>query len=381
MRITILALVILFSPTVLVAQQTTEWYRVYTFDDSIIEMNTQQVALNAFADLTGSIGFRWSFNSPQSLSREPQTKYKARLEVFEFDCSDQRRYRPVEMAFLDTAGKVIRIERIKSNDDWRSLSSSVMMEKLYYPACELIKLRSHPPSISDEAVEIEKAEKFAHLFSKHMEKEKDFAPLVKEFFAPDYLGGYLRDKETNQFLILNSDVAAKVSHAELQRYYVALLNVGYLGSLYFINQSTSATGEESEPVPDEKLIPPGIFSLVNNHPYTSAYKGTRSNYDYLAENIDSPARLKLYTDLLEKIAAIFRKKLTGIKAETSEEYFTTFDDIEDDFLHARIWTCGKECFGLPAGTKLFQVNVPVFRLQLAEFKGEMKIVSLTPYFQ
>jgi hypothetical protein len=382
----ILTLAFLLSQTSLMAQQQLpEWYRVYTFDDSIIEMNTLQIMFNVedFGRF-GRVIFRWSFDKPEALRGEPQRKYKSRMEVIEFDCSDRQRYRPVGLTFFDVAGKVIRSEKMNPPNDWRDVNYSDMMKKLASPACPLIHLRSQPSVVSSETVEKEKAEKFAISFLQRLEKGKDFAPLVKEFFAPDYLGGYLRDKETNRFLLLNPDVAAKVSRAELQRYNVALLNIGYLGSLYFVSQAPSTSdeyNESGESVPDEKLVPPGIFNLVKNHPYTAAYKGMKSNYDFLAESIDSPERLRLYTDLLEKIAALFRRNLIKVSAENSKGYFAALNDLEGDTYDAQIWVCSRECFGLPEGTKLFQVDVPVFRLQIAEINGEMKIVSAIPNFQ
>lgn len=415
MRAIILTLIFLLSQTSLLAQQQQlpEWYRVYTFDDSIIEMNTQQVAFSGKEiGRFGRVTFRWSFDQPEPLNGEPQIRYKTRLEVFEFDCADRQRYRPselkpslrrvvaveaggpryrpIELTFFDAAGKAIRHEEMNPPGDWRDVSSSDMMARLSVPACELIERRSHPPAApvkSSEAIEKEKVDKFADSFLRSLEKEKDFTPLVKEFFAPDYINGYLRDKEAGGLLLLNPDVAAKVSHAELQRYHIALLNIGYLSSLYFASQDPSIldeygeSDESKEPVTDEKIVPPGIFKLVENHPYTAAYKGMKNNYDYLAENIDSPERLRLYTDLLEKIAALFRRNLIKISAENSQAYFAAFYDLADSSTDVKVSFCSRDCFGLPKGTKLFEVNVPIFRLQIADINGDLKIVSLTPNFQ
>lgn len=47
----------------------------------------------------------------------------------------------------------------------------------------------------------------------------------------------------------------------------------------------------------------------------------------------------------------------------------------------RVRICGVDCLGLPQGTRLFEVNVPVFRLQVTEIKGQLKIISAIDYFQ
>ena len=83
-------------------------------------------------------------------------------------------------------------------------------------------------SVPDAEVEKEKAEKLAVSFAQNLQQAKDFKPLIERFFAANYLENYLRDHDTNWFLNLNPDTAAQASHSQLQRFYVALLNTGYL---------------------------------------------------------------------------------------------------------------------------------------------------------
>ncbi len=56
-------------------------------------------------------------------------------------------------------------------------------------------------------------------------------------------------------------------------------------------------------------------------------------------------------------------------------------DRKFDLYQPKVRVCDTQCFGLPKGTKLFQVNVPVFRLQLAEMGGQLRIISAVDYFQ
>jgi len=37
--------------------------------------------------------------------------------------------------------------------------------------------------------------------------------------------------------------------------------------------------------------------------------------------------------------------------------------------------CAVNCLELPAGTTIFEVNVPVFTLQVAEVNGNLKVIS------
>jgi hypothetical protein len=92
--------------------------------------------------------------------------------------------------------------------------------------------------------------------------------------------------------------------------------------------------------------------------------------------------LRGYTDLLEGIGAIIRKHVIMVRAEDSKEYREMLEDWDErfDLYHPKARTCGNECFGLPKGTKVFEINVPVFHLELAEIKGELKVVSARDYF-
>src|SRR3954468_20864834 len=184
MRALILALAILLSPTHLIAQQTPEWYRVYTFDESIIEISTTQV-VTLFGQ-RGHVTFRWSFDKDEPLSAGSSVKYRSRLEVIEYDCTDKL-YRPLQLTFFDSAGKVVLSEERKPPLPWSDVGSGNMTEKLFHSACQLItpykRIIETLPDESDKvSVRMEKAGRLARSFSERLEKQKDFAPLIREFF-------------------------------------------------------------------------------------------------------------------------------------------------------------------------------------------------------
>ena len=360
MKVLSLAFMLLIS-TPLCAQRPL-WDRVYTFDDSIIEMNTQNVTLGGDV---GRVEFRWLFDQPQRSSNPSKLIYKSRVEVFEFDCKGNR-YRPFETTFLDAAGKPIYKEEVTTWIAWR-YSYSYMMWTMLKAACGLIEEKRQPPSpkvLRD--VELEKVAKYSLVVLRTLEQTKDFRLIIKEFFPGDYLNRYLRDDQTNWFFNLSRETAAKASPAELERFYVASLNSGYLSALYFLSQSDYTR----KGIPDADLIPGDVADLIANHPYTAQYKGKQENYDFLAEEIDSIQRLRSYTDLLEDISAMMRKHLTNVDTD-----FPEYREIREDTPNPDTKTCSRECLGLPKGTTLFVVELPLLRLQLAEIKGKLKIVS------
>src|SRR5215813_2495781 len=91
-------LLLLSCVTSVIAQNKPEWQRVYTFEESFIEMNTSNVILGG--DI-GRITFRWTFDQTEPLSRNSTLRYQSRLETIEFKCADKR-YRMYEVTYLDT---------------------------------------------------------------------------------------------------------------------------------------------------------------------------------------------------------------------------------------------------------------------------------------
>jgi hypothetical protein len=369
MKLLLLSAALLLSFTSSFAQrQSSEWQRVYTFDDSIIEMNTANVIIGGNI---ARVRFRWTFDQPQVIAGQSQLKYNSRLEVIEFNCTDKR-FRPYETALLDLAGNAI------SHEDsplakWRT-TSGIMMDKLMDSACELMARKLKPPASQDE-IDLQRVAKYAFSLSQRLEQTKDLKPIVEKFFVDDYINRYLSDRKSNWFWNLNRETAARASRAELQRFYIALMNTGFLNCQYYVSQYAYAAGGS---FPEEKLIPADIIELIESHPYTARYKGKEGSFDYLAENIDSIERLRSYTDLLEKVSALMRAHVVATKAEHSRDYQAILEDWDLYLPKAR--TCHTECLGLPKGTRLFEVNVPVFRLQVAEIKGKLRVVSATDFF-
>lgn len=367
MRILLLTLFV-FLPTSVAGQKASEWQRAYTFDDSFIDMNTRKVILGG--DI-GRVTFRWTFNQPEQLSSN--SKYKSRIEVIEFRCSDKR-FRMYEVIFLDSSGKTIHSEIMKSPYEWHALRSDVM-RTIFGTACELIEARLNPvvrPNAkSDDELELDRAYEFVRSIRKTLARSRNFQLIVNNFFTHDFIKRYLDDDDSTWFFNLTPDTASKASYAELKRFYVAQLNAGYLTSLYLISQTMAKAQSPDEPV-IEKTIPADIYRLINRHSYTLTYKAKTTGYDFLAENVDSIARMRSYTDLLERVAVLMREHVRRVYPESSQQ---DKNILEDSDLHSRV--CTNECLGLPKGTKLFELTMPPLRLQFAKIKGAWKVISAT----
>jgi len=370
MRVGLFVIVFCLCPLTLTAQPLPEWQRVYTFDESTIEMNTSVVTL--ISKDVARIRFRWTFNQPQLLSGFRIEQYQSQLEVMEFNCS-RSQYRRYHTTFYDSAGDIVRIS--DSAGKWRTIDPGSMIEKLFVPACKLIREKTEVKPPPDKDAQLEKVALFAHNFAQLLERTKDFKSVVDRFFVANYLDGYLRDQQINWFLNLDRHTATTLNRQELERFYVALMNAGYVTSLYLISQLPSdSEGSESQ----EKLLPLDVLRLIRNHRYTAQYKILTVNYDFLGENINSVAQLRSYTDLMERLGWLMRTHVNRVGATRSKEWHAMLE--EWDLYHPKVRTCMENCFGLPNGTKLFEVNVPVFNLQVAEVGGTLKVVTAISRF-
>jgi hypothetical protein len=126
------------------SQTLPEWYRVYTFEESTIELNTNYVVFSNHK--TERVRFRWIFSEPQSLSKESQIKYQSLVEEIGFNCENEG-FRLYTIQWFDAAGKSIQTKNITQTEDLNRVKTGTMMEKLFEPACKLIKLRKREPAI------------------------------------------------------------------------------------------------------------------------------------------------------------------------------------------------------------------------------------------
>lgn len=369
MRVALFVVVLTLTSATLNAQSPPEWYRVYTFDESTIDLNTSIVT--SISKDVSRVRFRWTFNEPLSLGGTPETRYQSQLEVMEFNCK-QKAFRPYHLTFLDSAGNTVRIN--DSPGVWSSVPSGSMTEKLFVPGCELIEKKTHPAR-PEEKDPTEKVALFAYGFGQDLEKTKDFKLLIDRFFMTDYLTGYLQDRDTKWFMNLDHDTASKLSRRELQRFYVAQMNACYLTSLYLISQLVSEPQDEASA---QKLLPPDVLQLVRNHPYTTRYKVREGDYYFLGEKINNVERMRSYMNLLESLSSLMRQHVSTVRAAQSKQW-RRMQGVWGVY-QPEVKVRPENYLGLPAGTRLFEVNVPVFRLEVAEISGKLKVVSATSLF-
>jgi hypothetical protein len=111
-----------------------EWRRVYTGEDSVIDVSVAGLTLDTGHVLR--VRFRTVLSKAESLKGLSETRYKSRLETVEFKLlSSQYRYR--ETSLLDSAGKTVWSAEANPSQEWRALKKGGMMERLFDAARQL----------------------------------------------------------------------------------------------------------------------------------------------------------------------------------------------------------------------------------------------------
>lgn len=370
MRAIFLSLALFLSVVPARAQTPSEWRRVHTFDDSFIEMNTSLLT-RISKDIT-RVRFRWTFTQPQPLSETLQ--YHSKLEVKEFNCSGDRA-RTYHVTFLNSQGDIVHID--DTPGEWRKASANGMLNKMFVAACDLIKIKTRPIDVQQSELELKRVEKYAYEVAQQLEQTRDFQSVINRFFVNDYVNRYLQTGDTNWLPILDRATAEKATQQELQRFYVAYMNAGYVSTLYLIERVPFNFPERASLEELKRLITPDVWELIAKHPYTIAHK--KNNYDFLGEKINDLKQLRGYTNLLEQIVLLMRKHVSKIEVEHSKRFRAIADT--GNLYSPKVAVCPENYLGLPAGTKLFDVNIPLLHLQIAKTSGQLRVVSAKYSFQ
>jgi hypothetical protein len=113
-----------------------DWRRVYTGEDSVIDLNPASLVFDSEHALRVTI--RTVLSQSESLNRKSGTKYKSRIETLEFKtASAQYRYR--QMIWLDSEGKTVLSDEFSPPPAWKPYKDGGMMYRLYEP------VRALPP--------------------------------------------------------------------------------------------------------------------------------------------------------------------------------------------------------------------------------------------
>jgi hypothetical protein len=114
--------------SILAQTEKERWRRVYTGDDSIIEVNAFSLTFEEGRILR--VIFKTTLSKPESLPGKSETTYRRRLETTEFKL-DGLSYRFPETTLLDSAGRIVLTHQASPDGNWRAVKDGGMMKRLF----------------------------------------------------------------------------------------------------------------------------------------------------------------------------------------------------------------------------------------------------------
>lgn len=135
-------ILVLCTSTVVIGREKDKWRRVYTYEDSVIEMN-EASAILVNNDI-GRVTFRTVYSKPQDMKEKPDVKYKTRLETIEYKCAEKR-FRTFLVTLLDSKDKPVETYEMDRNEEWKTAKPGGIMEKLMGFGCRLVAEKRRKP--------------------------------------------------------------------------------------------------------------------------------------------------------------------------------------------------------------------------------------------
>jgi hypothetical protein len=125
-RVILFAVVFASASLCLHAQPREKWKRVYTDEESVIDVNVSTLKLEANYLLR--VDFRTKLSKPENIARDQGAKYKSRIETIRFKLNENR-YRVCETTWFDSNGAKLQ-SSTSTGEDWRVVKQGAVMEKL-----------------------------------------------------------------------------------------------------------------------------------------------------------------------------------------------------------------------------------------------------------
>ncbi len=129
LRLALIASLLCCLPISIRAQEKkARWQRVYTGEDSVIEINV--LSLQFEAERVVRATYRTVLSKPESLPEKSGTKFKSRIETVAFSAAD-RRYRFEEVRWLDAKDNIVHSYQATGNTGWRVLKNGGIIDRMF----------------------------------------------------------------------------------------------------------------------------------------------------------------------------------------------------------------------------------------------------------
>jgi hypothetical protein len=258
------------------------------------------------------------------------------------------------------------------------------------------------------------AQETADLFMKRLDETGDFATVIDEMYAEDFIERYLEQQiRESDGLDLNSSSTIEFSLGleykrsllkqaaieDWKRLYIAVNNFTYHLMVSGLNYNADDMLNDRE-VDDEtavKWVPSKVIALLNNHPILKGYFGLDDRKPVESEpaevaqsaasaeksepkSIETPEEMQDVAETLQEAVRLLLEEQGDHSRRLTEAAKSALEvnrlRLKDEGMEPGITVLERKYMGLPVGTRLLFVPTPfMFCLDIAEVDGKPKIVT------
>ena len=127
-KLTLITFLLCSFPISLAAQEKARWQRVYTGEDSVLEIKV--LSLQFEAERVVRATYRTVLSKSESLPEKSDTKYKSRIETVAFSAAG-RRYRFEAVRWLDAKDNIVHSYQAAGPADWKVFKNGGIMDRMF----------------------------------------------------------------------------------------------------------------------------------------------------------------------------------------------------------------------------------------------------------
>ena len=200
-------------------------------------------------------------------------------------------------------------------------------------------------------------------------------PSIEKDFLPDFSERLLTYEPSRLEEYVDPAFASSLTPAEFRRFFIVSTELFLIGTMYSLEQLNSKT-EKSK-----GAYPPGVLpELMRDPQLRNALKNDLP--------IKTKALFEIQLDSTERAVAKGREYLLRRSTNTKERYMSSLSRLEKrqrntrgELFQPSLKYYKEGHFGFPAGTKFIWIDIPIFRLELVESQGILKVLDIGPYIQ
>ena len=217
----------------------------------------------------------------------------------------------------------------------------------------------------------------ARQFTRQLQIKQDIRPLIKQFFATDFLANTIWSKDVNFYKITDSKALKDLDESTRNRFYVATTNFLYLGWIYSsFYKSKHAKDDDFDEDAVAKLIPDDVQRIMQHISAFSYLLGLQDDKHEM--HLMNKTEIQESIRPIERMNSIYRARLRFFTKGSFTSFLRRLNDDEKPFFSTQLANCkSQDCKRIYKTTAIIGVRVPGFDfLDFARINGRMKIVRI-----